>query len=76
MIQAVDDNGLPKFTAWVEKRIPHGTQCCHLVLQKRKDSPKPNPWHVYSDEPGKRAFKKIEGKEELASNIFLFLPIE
>jgi len=63
MIQAVDDNGLPKFTAWVEKLIPHGAQCCHFVVQKRKDSQKPNPWHDYSDELGKRAFKKMEGKE-------------
>lgn len=63
IFQAVDDHGMPKLTAWVEKLIPHDAECCHFVVQKRQDAHKRNPWHVYSDELGKRAFKKMEGNE-------------
>jgi hypothetical protein len=63
IFQAVDDHGMPRLTAWVDKLIPRGAQCCHFVVEKRKDTEKRNPWHIYSDELGKRAFKKMGGKE-------------
>jgi hypothetical protein len=63
IFQAIDDHGMPQLTAWVEKLIPHGAECCHFVVQKREDAHQRNPWDVYSDELGQRAFKKMEGQE-------------
>jgi hypothetical protein len=54
----MEDRGYGEFTAWVEKLIPHGGDCCHFVIEKRKDEAAKNPWHAYSDELGKRALEK------------------
>lgn len=43
----------------VEKLIPHGGDCCHFVVERRKDNGGKNPWHAYSEELGKRALKKL-----------------
>ena len=37
MFQALDDQGMGRITAWVEKLIPHGAECCHFVVEKMKD---------------------------------------
>jgi hypothetical protein len=62
MFQAMEDHGRGGFTAWVEKLIPHGAECCHFVVERRKDAGDKNPWHSYSEELSKRAFQKM--KEE------------
>ncbi len=59
MIAAVDEAGFPQLTAWVEQLIPHGADCCHFVVEKRGDGE--NPWHIYSEQLGARAFQKMEG---------------
>jgi hypothetical protein len=64
MFQALDDQGMGRITAWVEKLIPHGAECCHFVVEKRKDDGEKNPWHTYSDELGKKAFRKLENEKQ------------
>ena len=64
MFQALDDQGMGRITAWVEKLIPHGAECCHFVVEKRKDDGEKNPWHIYSDELGKKAFRKLENEKQ------------
>jgi len=64
MFQAFDDQGMGRITAWVEKLIPHGAECCHFVVEKRKDHGEKNPWHSYSDELGKRAFRKLKDEKD------------
>jgi len=59
MFQAVEDHGKGKITAWVEKLINRCEECCHFVVERRKDSGERNPWHTYSDQLGKRALKKL-----------------
>jgi hypothetical protein len=61
MIQAYQDRGMGKCTGQVEKLIPHGDEFCHFVTERYKEDDR-NPWHLYSDELGKRAFEKM--KEE------------
>ncbi len=63
MFQALDDHGKPNVTAWVDKLIPRGAECCHFVVEKRKDPEGRNPWLTYSDELGERAFQKLGKKE-------------
>ncbi len=60
MFQAMEDRGFGGFTAWVEELIPRGGACCHFVVERRKDKEDKNPWHTYSEELGKRAFKKLK----------------
>ncbi len=62
--QALEDKGNENITAWVEKLIPHGAECCHFVVEKRKDDGEKNPWHIYSDELGKKAFRKMKTEQE------------
>jgi hypothetical protein len=62
MFQALDDHGMGGITAWVETLIPRGAECCHFVVERRKDEGARNPWHAYSDELGKRAFEKLKKK--------------
>ena len=62
IFQALEDSGKGGITAWVDKLIPHGAECCHFVVEKRKDGGEKNPWHIYSDELGKKAFRKLEGE--------------
>ena len=59
MIGAVDDAGFPKLTAWVERLIPHGSDCCHFVVEKRGEGA--NPWHIYTEKLQARAFDKLQG---------------
>jgi len=60
IFQAMEDHGMGAFTAWVEKLIPHGADCCHFIVQRREDGGGRNPWHIYSDELNKKALKKLE----------------
>jgi hypothetical protein len=62
IFQAMEERGYGGFTAWVEKLIPHGADCCHFVVERRRDRGAKNPWQAYSDELGKRAFAKLAGK--------------
>jgi hypothetical protein len=64
MFQALDDMGKGGLTAWVERLIPHGAECCHFVVQKRKDDGKRSPWHIYSDELGQKAFRKLKEQKD------------
>ncbi len=66
MFHALEDQGRGGITAWVEKLIPHGAECCHFVVERRKESGEKNPWHAYSEELGKRALKKLRGEETQA----------
>lgn len=63
MFQALEDHGKGKITAWVEKLIPHGADCCHFVVERLKDVKGKNPWHIYSDQLAERALKKLDEKE-------------
>ena len=60
MFEAMGDRGYGGFTAWVEKLIPHGAECCHFAVQRRTDSAAQNPWHSYSEDLGRRALKKLQ----------------
>ncbi|MBW1708691.1 MAG: hypothetical protein JRG97_03440 [Deltaproteobacteria bacterium] len=62
MFQAMKDLGQGNLTARVEKLIPHRAECCHFVIESLKDHEGKNPWRAYSDELGKRAFKKLKEK--------------
>jgi hypothetical protein len=62
MFQALEDHGKGRATAWVEKLIPRKAECCHFVVERLKDTKDRNPWHVYSDELGKKALKKLKEK--------------
>jgi len=55
--------GKSSITAWVERLIPHGDECCHFVVERRKDQETKNPWHIYSDQLEERALRKIGRKE-------------
>ena len=59
IFEAMEERGLGRFTAWVEQLIPHGADCCHFVVERRKDRDAKNPWHEYSEKLGKRAFQKL-----------------
>ena len=63
MFKALEDHGKSSITAWVEKLIPHGDECCHFVVERRKDPEAKNPWHIYSDQLGERALKNTGQKE-------------
>jgi hypothetical protein len=63
MFAALEDHGKGSVTAWVEKLIPRGAECCHFVVERRMEGEGRNPWHVYSDELGKRAFEKLREKK-------------
>jgi hypothetical protein len=62
MIEAMENHGKGRFTAWVEELIPRGGECCHFVIQRLKDVEDRNPWHAYSDHLGRRAFGKVQEK--------------
>ncbi len=62
IFQAMEDHGKGNFTAWVEKLIPHGADCCHFIVQRREDHEDRNPWHIYSDALNKKAMEKLRGK--------------
>ena len=62
IFHAMEDHGMGDFTAWVDKLIPHGADCCHFVVQRREDDGDRNPWHIYSDELNQKAMKKLEEK--------------
>jgi len=62
IFEALADHGKGKLTAWVEKLIPRGSECCHFVVERWDGQGAKNPWHTYSDELGKKAFKKLEEK--------------
>jgi hypothetical protein len=62
IFQAMEAHGKGDFTAWVEKLIPRGADCCHFVVQRREDDGGRSPWHIYSDELNKKAMEKLRGK--------------
>ena len=62
IFQAMDERGYGGFTAWVEKLIPHGAEHCRFVVERRQDQEAKNPWHIYSETLGKRAFSKLAEK--------------
>ena len=60
MFHAVEDAGMGRITAWVEKLIPRGADCCHFVVERWSgESEGKNPWHTYSEELMKRAIQKL-----------------
>ncbi len=64
MFQALEERGKGKITAWVEKLIPHGADCCHFVVERLKEGEKRNPWHAYSDQLAQRALKKLDKSQQ------------
>jgi hypothetical protein len=62
IFQAMEERGFGGFTAWVEELIPHGSDRCHFVVERRKDAGAQNPWHAYSEKLGRRAFQKLKGE--------------
>jgi len=58
MFQAIDDSGIGGITAWVEKLIPRGAECCHFVVERTGDRGDKNPWHSYSEEHMRLAIQK------------------
>lgn len=60
MLQAAEDLGMGRFTAWVDKLIPKGAECCHFVVETRRDAEERNPWDTYSDDLGRKVLKKLE----------------
>jgi len=64
MFAAMTERGFGGFTAWVEKLIPHGGDCCHFAVQRAEDTQGKNAWHAYSDKLQKRALKKLSGHED------------
>ncbi len=56
------ERGYGGFTAWVEKLIPHGGDCCHFVVERYREGGSANPWREYSDKLAKRALEK-QGKD-------------
>ncbi|MFQ5553834.1 MAG: hypothetical protein ACE5GC_00525 [Acidimicrobiia bacterium] len=60
MIEAVDAAGYPAMTGWVESLIPGGADCCHFVIETRDETER-NPWHIYSDQLGRRALDGMTG---------------
>ena len=60
MIEVFEEHGHGEITAMVDKLIPRGGECCHFVVDRRKDDGGRHPWHAYSDELGKRAFEKLK----------------
>jgi hypothetical protein len=65
MFHALDDSGLGRITAWVEKLIPRGAECCHFVVEKIGECEGKNPWHAYSEELMKRAIRKLSPAGQL-----------
>ncbi len=59
IFEAMEERGFGGFTAWVEKLIPHGGDCCHFAVERVSDPGDRNPWHSYSDKIGDRAFAKL-----------------
>ena len=59
MLHALEQRGKGRFTAWVERLIPRGAQCCHFVVERRGDGEGRSPWHAYSDELSRRALEKL-----------------
>lgn len=60
MFEALEDHGKDGITGWVDKLIPHGAECCHFVVERRKEGGDRNPWHAYSDQLGERALEKLK----------------
>ncbi|MEW5913265.1 MAG: hypothetical protein AB1814_11965 [Thermodesulfobacteriota bacterium] len=63
MIHAIEERGLGHFTAWVDKLIPHGGECCHFVVQRRPADGSRNPWEDYSDHMGRRALEQVKAQD-------------
>ena len=59
IFQAMEERGYGGFTAWVEELIPRGAECCHFVVERRKDGAPENLWRAYSDKLGERALQKL-----------------
>ncbi len=59
MFHAIADSGMARITAWVEKLIPRGAECCHFVVERTKEPDGKNPWHAYSEELMRRAIQKL-----------------
>ena len=59
IFEAMEDHGKGGITAWVDKLIPHGSECCHFVVERRKEVGDKNPWHAYSDRLGEKAMEKM-----------------
>lgn len=59
MFHAIADSGMEKITAWVEKLIPRGADCCHFVVERIGDGDGKNPWHTYSEKLMGRALQKL-----------------
>jgi hypothetical protein len=59
IFEAIEDHGKGGITAWVDKLIPRGGECCHFVVERRKNVGDKNPWHSYSDQLGERALEKL-----------------
>ncbi|MFQ5897112.1 MAG: hypothetical protein ACE5JN_02530 [Candidatus Methylomirabilia bacterium] len=59
MFRALEEHGKGRFTAWVEKLIPHGADCCHFVVERRQDGEDRNLWHSYSDTLNRKALEKL-----------------
>lgn len=64
IFEAMAERGYGGFTAWVEKLIPHGGDCCHFVVERRKQDEGPNPWHQYSDKLAKRALDRDKHRQQ------------
>jgi len=64
MFQALDDTGMGRITAWVEKLIPRGAECCHFVVERTGGRDGKNPWHSYSEELMRRAIRKLSNTRE------------
>jgi len=65
MFHALSDTGMGRITAWVEKLIPRGAECCHFVVEQIGESEGKNPWHAYSEELMRRAIRKLSNAEHL-----------
>jgi hypothetical protein len=63
MIQAIEEREGMKFTAAVDKLIPHGGDCCHFTIERCEDAAGQHPWNRYSDRLAQRALQKLtQGK--------------
>ena len=63
IIQAFEDRSNRRFLPAVEKLIPRGADRCHFVVDRLEKDGR-NPWHEYSDELGRRAFRKLEENQK------------
>ncbi len=59
MIDALEGRGYARFVPELKNLMPRGADCCHFVVDRLKGEHEKNPWHVYSDELGRKAFQKL-----------------